>query len=258
MRDANVTEISVPYPDTGERRLVISVGACRLKIRPSGDAALVTGTYRDPSRALPCRVVSEGGTVRITQDRNVAEFFGLLGGVPAFDLVLGGAGPYELTLESGAAEVDADFGGLPISRLMVKHGAGKTTINFSAPNPQIMSLLELSSGATAMDVRSLANANFTEMRVEGGAASYEFDFAGTLQRDAHVRISTGMAAVTIIVPSSTSAKISSESQLGSTDIGDGFTKKEGAFWTRAAMEGSGPVLTIRAGVALGSLRLRTA
>jgi hypothetical protein len=33
-------------------------------------------------------------------------------------------------------------------------------------------------------------------------------------------------------------------------------KKEGAFWTEAALAGKRPVLTIRTSVALGSLRLQ--
>jgi hypothetical protein len=47
------------------------------------------------------------------------------------------------------------------------------------------------------------------------------------------------------------------STLGSVDLGDGFTKREGAFLTEAALRGVDPVLRIRAGVRLGSLRLRT-
>jgi hypothetical protein len=47
------------------------------------------------------------------------------------------------------------------------------------------------------------------------------------------------------------------STLGSVDLGDGFTKREGAFLTEAALRGVDPVLRIRAGVRLGSLQLRT-
>jgi hypothetical protein len=40
-------------------------------------------------------------------------------------------------------------------------------------------------------------------------------------------------------------------------VGDGFTKRDGAFSTGSALIGDGPVLRIRAGVRLGSLQLRT-
>jgi hypothetical protein len=161
-----------------------------------------------------------------------------------------------LTIEAGASETDLDLGGLPISRLEVKQGAGKYRIDFSAPNPQVMSLFDLDAGAGDIELSHLVNANFAEMSIDGGAAAYRLDFSGTPQRDAYVKISTGVSSVEIRVPASTAAKISTESVLGSIEIGDGFMKKEGAFWTEAALAGKRPVLTIRTSVALGSLRLQ--
>jgi hypothetical protein len=65
-----------------------------------------------------------------------------------------------------------------------------------------------------------------------------------------------MSSVEITIPSSTAAKVKSETVLGSVDVGDGFMKKEGAFWNEAALASSGPVLNINATVALGAVRLR--
>jgi len=48
-----------------------------------------------------------------------------------------------------------------------------------------------------------------------------------------------------------------ETTLGSVDVGDGFTKKEGTCWTEAGMAGNEPLLTIHTGVRLGALQLRT-
>jgi hypothetical protein len=120
-----------------------------------------------------------------------------------------------------------------------------------------MSLLDLDAGAVSIEMKNLANANFAEMSIDGGAAAYKFDFGGTLQRDAHVKISTGMSSVEIHVPASTAAKITTESVLGGLNVGDGFTKREGAFWTRAALDGKTPVLTIHASITLGGLNIRT-
>ena len=257
MTNTDVTEINVAYPKADDLQLRVNVGACRLKIQPGEGAAWVAGNYEDPTGKLPAKILQEGGTVKITQTRNWADIFGWFSGVPTFDLALGKARAYTLTLETGASENTFDLGGLPISRLSAKQGAGKMEIDFSAPNPQAMSLLNLGAGAAGMELRNLANANFAEMNVDGGAASYKFDFGGTLQRNAHVKISTGMSSVEIHVPAATAAKITSESLVGGLDLGDGFTKKEGAFWTQGALAGNTPVLTIHTSVALGSLRLRT-
>lgn len=256
MANTNVTEMNVAFPEATDLHLRMTVGACRLWITPGEAEAWVIGTYHDPSDRVPCRIVQEGGTVRITQERDVTDFLGLFSGVPRFDLALGKAKPYALTIETGASESILDLGGLPISHLVVKLGAGKNNIDFSAPNPQAMSLLNLGAGAAGMDIRNLANANAAEITIDGGAAGYEFDFGGQLQRNAHVRISTGMSSVEISIPASTAAKITSESLLANLDVGDGFTKKEGALWTEGALAGNTPVLTIHATVALGTLRLR--
>jgi hypothetical protein len=252
-----ITEINIPYPEAGDRHLRISVGACRLDVVPGEGEAWVSGTYQDPSGALPCQIVTEGGTVRITQIYNWAEMIGLWDRSPHFELALGKTRPFALTLEVGASESRLDFGGVPISRLVVRQGAGKYAIDFSAPNPQAMSLLTLSAGAAGMEITNLANANCAELNLEGGAAAYIFDFGGMLQRDAHVRVATGLSSVEIRVPATTAAKIVSESLLGSLDAGAGFARQDGAFWTEAALAGATPLLTIQTNVALGSLRLVT-
>jgi hypothetical protein len=95
------------------------------------------------------------------------------------------------------------------------------------------------------------------MRLSGGAAGYELDFGGVLSRDARVNVETGLSAVEISVPASMAARIVAETTLGSVDVGNGFTKQEGAFLTEGAVAGNTPVLEIRAGVRLGALQLRT-
>jgi hypothetical protein len=61
-------------------------------------------------------------------------------------------------------------------------GRRKVRARFSAPNPEPMHLLEVSSGAAGIELENLANANFSEMRLSGGAAGYEPDFGGMLSR----------------------------------------------------------------------------
>ena len=120
-----------------------------------------------------------------------------------------------------------------------------------------MALFSLSAGAGSVKARRLANANCAEFVLEGGAAAYEFDFGGHLQRDARARITTGIASVALRVPAATAARIVTESVLGGLNVGDGFTKRDGAFCTAAALSGAQPVLTVQASVTLGSIELRT-
>lgn len=249
--------IEVPYPAAGPLRLALAVGACRLAVRPGNAQPWVAGSYADPSGALPHRLVAEGGAVRLTQAARVAGVLGLLEGVPAFDLRLGTGQPFDLSVETGASESSLELGGVPLTGLVLRHGAGKLACRFSAPNPAEMARLEVEAGAVALEMTGLCNANLAEMRLQGGAASCLLDLGGELRRDGRVRISTGVTAVTLRVPAGTAVKIFADSVLGGVDVGDGFTKKEGAFWTEAAVAGRRPVLLVEARVTLGALEIRT-
>ena len=62
--------------------------------------------------------------------------------MPRYELELGRQRPFALTIETGASEFDLDLGGIPLSRLMVRQGAGKFELGFLAPNPEHMQLLD--------------------------------------------------------------------------------------------------------------------
>jgi hypothetical protein len=255
------TAINVAYPEVEDLRLRIALGACRFDGRPGDDGgAWVAGTCHDPTGKRQPRVVEEeggGGSVTITEaEPSFERFPAVFGGVPRYEVEFGKQRPFALTIETGASEFELDLGGVPLRGLTVRQGAGKFELAFSAPNPEPMGLLEVSSGAAGMELENLANANFSEMRLSGGAAGYELDFAGALSRDARVSIETGLAGAKISVPSSTAARIVAESTLGSVEVGDGFTKREGAFVTQGTLSEGAPVLEIRAGVRLGALQLR--
>jgi hypothetical protein len=254
MTTTEATPIQVPFPDAADLHLKIQAGACRIRIRPGADADWVSGAYTDPSGMFPCRVIEESGGVTIAQ--RYESWTGRVTGPARFELALGTARPYQVTIESGATESDFDFGGLPLTRLALRQGAGKYDINFSAPNPEPMSQLEISAGAVGLNAHNLANANAAEIRIDGGAAAYKLVFGGALQRATHAHIATGLSGVELEVPASTAVKITAEAVLGGVDIGDGFMKKEGAFWNEAALAGKTPVLTVHANVALGGLKLR--
>jgi len=252
------TPIQVAYPSAGDPHLRIALGACRFVARAGEGDEWVAGTYSDPTDRRPLRIVREEAGVTITEaEPSFERIQAVFGGIPRYEVELGNKRPFALTIETGASDFDLDLGDVPLSRLMVRQGAGKLELDFPQPNPEPMELLEISSGAAAIELENLANANFAELRLSGGAASYELDFGGILARDAEVSIETGMSGVEVSVPTSTAARVTVETTLGSVDVGDGFTKSEGAFSTEAALRGDGPVLRIRAGVRLGSLQLRT-
>jgi hypothetical protein len=119
-----------------------------------------------------------------------------------------------------------------------------------------MEQLHITAGAVDLEVRNLANANANEIVVEGGAAAFHLDFGGTLARDTKARLSTGAAGIDVAIPATTPARITTHTILGGVDVGDGFTTKDGSFWTEASIGGQTPLLTIDASVTVSGLKLR--
>ncbi len=229
MAQSNAMDIDIPYPDSGDLQLRIAVGGCHLRIAPGSGNTWVSGTYTDPSASLPLKISHNGGNARIAHEVDGTSIFGWLSGIPTLDLALGKARAFGLVIETGGSESEIQLGGVPVKRLEIKYGAGKM---------------------------NLANSNAAEMKLEGGAAAYKFDFGGRLQRDANVRIQTGVSSVEVSLPLTSAAKVYPESIIGGISVGDGFTSKDKGFWTSAAVQGGTPVLSIRTTVALGSLRIQ--
>jgi len=255
MAEGRITPISVPYPPGEHLELQLSIGPARVRIGPGDAEPWVSGTYHDPSGRVPLHLETKNSTARIAQTHRL---YGVLSETPRFDLRLGTGRPFALTFEAGAIDdTVCDLGGVPLTELEVKYGAGEIRLDFSAPNPQPMTRLHLTAGAAETEMLNLANANAEEILVEGGAASFALDFGGELLRDMRVRITTGMATVEIRVPGATAARITPLTTLGSLDPGSGFVTRDGGFWTMAAVAGDTPALTVEASVALGSLKLRT-
>jgi len=254
----STSPVAIPFPSTDVPHLRISAGGCRLRITPGDAEPWVAGTYDDRTGRMPLHIQQDADGVRLGVGTEVAEFFGLFGGIPVLDIRLGTAHPFALSIDVGASEDVFDFGGVPLKRLAVSNGAGKVTVAFSQSNPVQMELLKLSVGAGAVEAHGLANAGAGDMLVEGGAAGVQLDFDGMFARECRVRISTALAGVDVCIPSSVAAEVSASSILGGADVDAGFMRRGEAYCTRPVADGASPVLFIYNTTAFGGIRLRTA
>jgi hypothetical protein len=258
METLQSTEIRLPYPEANDLHLWLKLIGARLSVKPGAteDHSWVYGRYHDPSQRVPYRFMQEGGTAWLVQGQTPFDFLSFLNGVPAFDLALGQERPYMLTVEVGGSDASFELGGLPLTRLAVKQGAGRLDLDFAVRNPQALSMLQLASGAGEIKARNLVNANFTELSVEGGAGAFILNFGGTLQRSAHARISTGLSSVELQIPAATPAQIFFETALVSVNAGPGFTRQERSYLTPAILaNNTTPALTIHLAGAVGSVQL---
>ncbi len=247
--------IDLAFPTDDPLELRVALGPCRVRIGAGSGDAWATGRYEDPSGVLPLQVTREAGHARISQAPTSRSWPAAVR-APSLELELGTSRPFSLVIDGGANETVADLGGVPITRLVLHHGAGRIDLDFSAPNPAEMSALEVAAGGVAMDLRNLANANFAELVVSGGAAQYRLDFGGQLRRDGEVRLNTGVASVEVRLPAGTAARLRSEALLGALDVGDGFATREGGYWNEAAVAGRSPLLRLTVNSVLGAVSVR--
>ena len=247
--------ITIPYPDTPELLFRLRLGPCRLRVKPSDGPEWVTGTYEDQGSALPIESRVEGGRATIAQRFDPGSFASVFA-LPQLDLAIGCARSFAFVIETGASENAFDLGGLPITALELKAGAGKYEVDFATTNPVEMRSIELGTGAGALTVRRLANANFNYVHLGSGVAGCILDFSGELRRDASARIDAGLASVEIAVPATTAMRVITKAFVANTDAIGPLTRKGDEYYTAPALEGKHPLLSIEVSMALGQLTLR--
>jgi hypothetical protein len=241
--------ITVADPESDTTRLSLNFGAGELKLS-SGAEGLVEGTVLYNVKELKPEVIKNGGDIEIKQ--------GNLDGLPPFDgmknrwdLQLGNA-PMDLSIDAGAYDGNMELGGLALKSLTVKDGAAHVDVSFSEPNLVEMSNLAYSTGASEVTLSGLANANFDTFDFDSGAGSYTLDFSGELQRDAAVKVDSGLSELIIIVPEGVNATVTIEGGLTDINTGNGWSQSGNTY----SHEGSGPTLTITLNMGAGSVTLK--
>lgn len=243
-------EINVPYPDADEINLKLSFGAGELTLNPGADV-LVDGTATYNYDELKPEIITDGGDVEVrVGDGDVKILPNLNDLKNEWDLKLGDQ-PMNLSIDSGAYDGTFELGGLSLTRLDISDGAANVEVSFSEPNPVEMSTFTYNSGASNLKITGLANANFSLFDFSAGAGDYTLDFSGELQRDASVKIESGLSNVIIIVPEGVHAVVSVESGLSNVNTGSGWERSGNDY----VQEGEGPTLTFVIEMGAGNLTL---
>jgi len=246
-------ELAVDYPQgTEPPLLVLSLGAAHLQASADGSRFL-EGVIHYNVIGLAPEVVTSGARVEIRQSSNVNP----TGMINDWDLHFGTSRAIRLEINAGAYDGDWDLGGLPLQEMIVNQGASKSAIDFSQPNPEVMSRLLFRTGAATLKIKNLANAGFEHMTFEGGASAYTLDFGGRLQRDAYVDIKTGLSDLTLVIPADTPAQVIVRQAMTSVNTDRGFSRRQDSFVTPAWDNSSGPRLVIDVTLGMGNINLRT-
>jgi len=247
----DVTEdIKIDYPDSDEINLSLKFGAGKLILNPGADV-LVDGTVTYNNDQFKPQVKAEGGDVEVrVGDGNFKTIQGFNNIKNEWDLKLGSQ-PMNLSIDSGAYDGIFEFGGLAITRLSIADGAASVELSFSEPNKAEMSTFTYDTGASDVTLTGLANANFTLFDFSSGAGDYTLDFSGTLEKDASVKIETGLSNLIIIVPEGVNAVVTVQGGLSNVNAGSSWSQSAKTY----TQTGEGPTLTFVVEMGAGNLTL---
>ena len=246
-----VTEtINIPYPEGDETSLLLSFGAGKMNLSP-GASGLVDGTVLYNYEQFKPEIKTDGNDVHISMGETRINFLPSGDNLKnEWDLKLGSQ-PMDLTIEAGAYQGEFELGGLALTSLAVKDGAADVTLSFTEPNATQMSVFRYTTGASNVKMEGLANANFSLFDFSSGAGDYTLDFSGDLQRDASVKIQTGLSNLIIIVPEGVNAVVTVEGGLSNVNAGSGWSQSGSVY----KQSGEGPTLTFVIEMGAGNLTL---
>lgn len=163
--------------------------------------------------------------------------------------------PTSLEVTVGAAEVEMELGGLPLTGLRINTGASETTVRFDAPNPVEMERMEVRSGAAEMELLELANAGLGRMRVEGAVGDVTLDFTGEWRRDMDVTVKMGLGSLSLRIPADVGVRLRKSSLLSSFS-GFGLEKAEDGSYRSDNWSAARHRLELSVDAAFGSIDVR--
>jgi len=220
----------------GEASLTADVtyAAGRFRLYAAAPGALYRMDMRyDEDKFTPVREYDAGtGTLRLgLKSKGHVELASDEGtDVPTLDLALAPGVPLSLSIELGAAESDADFGGLALRRLRYQTGASKSDLRFSRPNPVECDSLTLDVGAAQFSATGLGNAGCRHMKVEGGVGAIALDFTGAWRGSMDADVHVALGTLKLQLPRSLGVAITLSRFLASFDQ-SGFTKRAGVYYS---------------------------
>lgn len=176
-----------------------------------------------------------------------------------WDVTLSTRYPGELSLDMGACDASMDLGGIPLVDARLEIGAASGEIDFSKPNPSRMKDFAIKIGASSLTVDHLGNANFEQLKFEGGVASCELDFSGEYHGESIAYIEVGLGSADITVPRGLPIRIESDgdSWFSSIDFDDLDLQKAGRnAWESDDFESSENRLVLVLDVGMGSVDIR--
>jgi len=267
MDEPNKLRKEIPINDVEKVEVYIRFGAGNLFINPTVKNVLFQGEfiYSDDEPYIRYDREGEEGRLRIEMrnktekengDMNVT--INSLSDIYKNEWLLNFNENTELAfkIEMGAAEAEIDFGAMRIANLRFESGASKTKVNFSQPNPVNMDELEIDTGVSRFKAKNLLNANFDEMKFEGGIGDYQLHFGGTLKKTVNVNLDVALGALTVYIPREVAFRIDCDKTIfSSLDIEAAYKEDDEKCWYSMNFSQSKPFLNLWIEAGIGSISI---
>ena len=114
-----------------------------------------------------------------------------------------------------------------------------------------MSTFRYETGASDVKMSGLGNANFSLLDFSSGAGDYTLDFSGKLQRDASIKISSGLSNIIVNVPENVNAVVTVDSGASNVSAGSSWSKNGNVYEQKSG----GPTLTFVIDIGAGNVTL---
>ena len=253
-------ELDVPFPDAENPELQLTIGvAGYMKINP-GEDKLVQGTITYDVPEWRPEVNQTPSHVSIKQRETITRS---VWGSPRndWDVKLGSAKPYRLMIKTAVGRGLLNLGALPLTDLYVDTSVSQNRINFQEPNPQTINMLRVKTGVGETTITGLLNANFKEMRLDGGVGSVKLGFTGEgLRHSATVRVEGGVGELDIRLKEGIPAIFEIDGFTTVNTQGRVFKESGGfgnsVYVTDNYQEAGEPALRFRVSLGLGGVSLK--
>lgn len=181
----------------------------------------------DPTRAQPVNrwdAAQAAVTLGLTGRDAGAMGVGGSGAAQTAEVTFSPQADLDLTLQTGASESRADFGGLRLASLVVETGASRTEVDFSRPNAMRCREAAFRAGAAQLTVQRLGDARCDRVSFEGGAGSAALDYSGAWSGTTTLSAKLAVGGLTLRIPRSVGVTLTTERFL-STFEPAGFTRQ---------------------------------
>ncbi|GAB4177385.1 MAG: hypothetical protein Kow00108_12930 [Calditrichia bacterium] len=137
---------------------------------------------------------------------------------------------YKLTLAAAIAELK--YKNYAIRQMDLEAGASEVSLIFQDQNQVMMENLDISSGASKIICKNLANANARYLSFESGVGKNELEFSGTPRIPCRVNITNGVGLLKIYIPTTLASKFIVHSSLFSSFSIDNVVKENNIYYSK--------------------------